>query len=448
MDRGLEREAALFGELVTGDVSRHLVRIFFATTALKKDPGVDLQAAGAQPVERLGVIGAGFMGAAIAGVAALRAGVDVRLRDTDETRVARGVVSARGVLDGARARRRITRHEHARRTALISGSASDAGFGRRDLVIEAVFEDLEAKRQVIADVERVTGEACVVASNTSTIPIGRLQESARRPERIVGMHFFSPVEKMPLLEVIRGPATSDGAAATAVRFGQRMEKTVILVRDSPGFWVNRILAPYLNEAGWLLEDGAAIERVDRIMTRFGFPVGPFALLDEVGLDIAARASTVLYDAFGDRLAPAPAVAALVREGRLGRKSGSGFYTYSRGKRRSDPSVAQRVGARRETAPDDATIERRLMLALLNEAARACAEGVVAHPTDGDIGAIFGFGFPAFLGGPLRHVDDRGAASIVADLERCAATFGARFAPAEALTDMAARGRTFHGGEPS
>jgi 3-hydroxyacyl-CoA dehydrogenase/enoyl-CoA hydratase/3-hydroxybutyryl-CoA epimerase len=261
------------------------------------------------------------------------------------------------------------------------------------------------------------------------------------------MHFFSPVEQMPLLEVIRGAATADWAAATTVRFGRQMGKTVILVRDSPGFWVNRILAPYLNEAGWILEDGAAIDRVDRVMTRFGFPMGPFELLDDVGLDIAERASTVLHGAFGDRLAPAPAVATLVREGRLGRKSGAGFYEYRRGRRRRDPSVARRLGLRRTSPPPDTEVERRLVLALLNEAARACAEGVVARPRDGDVGAIFGFGFPAFLGGPLRHIDDRGAAAVVADLERCAAATGARFTPAGALSEMSARGGTFYGDAP-
>jgi 3-hydroxyacyl-CoA dehydrogenase/enoyl-CoA hydratase/3-hydroxybutyryl-CoA epimerase len=447
MTSGLQREAALFGELVVGDVSRHLVQIFFSTTALKKDTGVDLRADGVRAVERIGVVGAGFMGAAIAGVAALRAGLDVRLRDTDEARVARGVIAARRILDAARTRHRIDRHEHARRSALLSGAADFSGFARRDLVIEAVFEELDAKQAVIAAIEQVVSDRCVVASNTSTIPIGRLQASAGRPERVVGMHFFSPVEKMPLLEVIRGPATADWATAMAVTLGQRMGKTVILVSDAPGFWVNRILAPYLNEAGWVLEDGASIERVDRIMTRFGFPMGPFALLDDVGLDIAARASTVLHEAFGERLVPAPAVAALVREGRLGRKSGAGFYAYRRGQRRADHSVARRLGARGASPPPDAEIERRLVLSLVNEAARACAEGVVARPRDGDIGAIFGFGFPAFLGGPLRYIDDRGAASVVSDLERCAAAAGARFTPAGMLTDMATSGGRFYGDGP-
>jgi 3-hydroxyacyl-CoA dehydrogenase/enoyl-CoA hydratase/3-hydroxybutyryl-CoA epimerase len=433
MADGLAREAELFGALAAGDVSRHLVGLFLATNALKKDPGVPLDAELARRVDRLGIVGAGFMGASIAGLAALQAGSDVRLRDTDPQRVARGVRTARGVLDEALTRRRLDRTEHYRRVALLSGTTDDSGFASRDLVIEAVFEDLGVKRTVIADLERATNAGCVIASNTSTLPIARLQEGAVRPQRIVGMHFFSPVERMPLLEVIRGPETTDATAATAVRFGQRLGKTVILVRDAPGFWVNRILAPYLNEAGWLLDEGVSIERIDRAMTRFGFPVGPMALLDEVGLDVAGKASQVLHEALGDRLAPAPAVARLLAAGRLGRKSSRGFYTYRDGRRRRvDRAVYDVAGVKGRSGLDERPIQRRLLLALLNEAARALSEGVVASARDGDVGAVFGFGFPPFLGGPLRHIDDLGAGAVAAELERLAAALGPRFAPAEAL----------------
>lgn len=433
MADGLAREAELFGALAAGDVSRHLIGLFLANNALKKDPGVPLDAGLARRVDRLGIVGAGFMGASIAGLAALQAGSDVRLRDTDPQRVARGVRTARGVLDEALKRQRLDRWEHHRRVALLSGTTDDSGFASRDLVIEAVFEDLGVKRTVIADLERATNAGCVIASNTSTLPIARLQEGAVRPQRIVGMHFFSPVERMPLLEVIRGPETTDGTAATAVRFGQRLGKTVILVRDAPGFWVNRILAPYLNEAGWLLDEGVPIERIDRAMTRFGFPVGPMALLDEVGLDVAGKASQVLHEALGDRLAPAPAVARLLAAGRLGRKSSRGFYTYRDGRRRGvDRAVYEVAGVKGRNGLDERAIQRRLLLALLNEAARALSEGVVASARDGDVGAVFGFGFPPFLGGPLRHIDDLGAGAVAAELERLAAAYGPRFAPAEAL----------------
>jgi 3-hydroxyacyl-CoA dehydrogenase/enoyl-CoA hydratase/3-hydroxybutyryl-CoA epimerase len=447
---GLAREAELFGELAVGQVSRRLVQIFLTTTALKKDAGADtgsgsVRSVDVGPVERLGVIGAGFMGAAIAGVSVLRAGVDVRLRDTDWERVAHGIATAKCVLDEALRRRRLDRYEHYRRAALLSGSPDTSGFRRRDLVIEAVFEDVDVKRQTIADLEHVVGDECVLASNTSTIPIGRLQEGARRPERIVGIHFFSPVERMPLVEVIRGPATADRATAVAVRFGQRLGKTVIVVRDAPGFWVNRILAPYLNEAGWLLDEGASIDAIDRTMTRLGFPVGPLALLDEVGLDVAGKAAAVLHAALGGRLAPAPAVGGLIEAGRLGRKSGRGFYHYERGKRRTpDESVRGLIRPRQATLrPAPAETERRLLLAMLNEAARAMAEDITRSPGDGDLGAVMGFGFPPYLGGPLRYIDDQGAATVVAELEDYADRIGPRFAPAGVLIDMARTGRTFY-----
>lgn len=442
---GLAREAELFGELAVGPVSRHLVQLFFATRALKRDAGAEATGDDTPAVARLGIVGAGFMGAAIAGVAAYRAGVDVRLRDTDWARVARGLAAAKGVLDGALKRRRLDRHEHYRRSALLSGSPDAAGFQRRDLVIEAVFEDVASKRQVIAALEELVTERCVIASNTSTIPIGRLQEGARRAERIVGMHFFSPVERMPLLEVIRGPATADWTVHAAAHVGRRMGKTVIVVADAPGFWVNRILAPYLNEAGWLLQEGVPIDAIDEAMTRLGFPVGPLALVDEVGLDVAAKAAAVLHEAFGDRLAPPPAIAALVDEGRLGRKSGRGFYAYEGGKRgKPDESAKRLIGTRpRGRAPAPRDVERRPILTMLNEAARASAEGVVRRPGDGDVGAVMGFGFPPYLGGPLRHIDEVGAAAIVTELEHYASRLGSRFAPAEALVEMARAGRTFH-----
>jgi len=443
--RGLAEEAAAFGRLAVSAESRNLVQIFFATTALKKDRGVDGTVDEAPRIDRLGIVGAGFMGAAIAGVAALKANVDVRLRDTDWPRVANGLAAARQVLASARTRRRIDRHEHYRLGALLSGTPDDSGFTQRDLVVEAVFEDLETKRDVLASLETTVTDTCILASNTSTIPIGDLQQGARRPERIIGMHFFSPVERMPLLEVIRGPETSDATTAAAVRFGQRMGKTVIVVRDSPGFWVNRILAPYLNEAGWLLDEGATIEQVDFAMTAFGFPVGPIALLDEIGLDVAHKAAGVLAEAFGARLAPAPAVGALVTAGRLGRKSGGGFYRYVRGKRKDpDPATLSLIRQKATAAPptsDD--IRRRPILAMINEAVRASADQVVRSARDGDIGAVFGFGFPPFRGGPLRYVDQIGARTLVDELTALARRHGERFEPAPRLVEMAAGGRTFH-----
>src|SRR6266487_2487909 len=232
-------------------------------------------------------------------------------------------------------RRRITKFEYARLVALLSGGDTYAGFGRAELTIEAVFEELGVKQQVLREVEAVIPPTGVFASNTSTIPITRIAEAAHAPERVIGMHFFSPVARMPLLEVIPGARTDAQTISTAVAFGRRMGKTVIVVQDSPGFWVNRILAPYANEIGHLLAEGASIEDIDSLAVRFGFPVGPVTLLDEVGLDVALKVAAVMQEAYGEHIVPIPGegIAALVKAGRLGRKSGRGFYLYEGGKKR-------------------------------------------------------------------------------------------------------------------
>ena len=442
---GLKREAQLFGQLAVTDVSRKLVQIFFATNQLKKDAGAP-NAPPAVRVRRLGVIGSGFMGAGIAGTAVTQAEIDVRMKDADLGRVAQGILSARAILDDRLKRRRITKYEYTRLSALLSGSDTYAGFGRAELTIEAVFEEIGVKQQVLREAEGVLPESGVFASNTSTIPITRIAEAARDPERVIGMHFFSPVARMPLLEVIPGARTSPQTVSTAVAFGRRMGKTVIVVRDSPGFWVNRILAPYANEVGHLLAEGASIEEIDSMSVRFGFPVGPVTLVDEVGLDVALKVAGVMQEAYGDRLppAPGPGIAALVKAGRLGRKSGRGFYIYKGGKKRGiDESVYTLLGIHPNGGPRPAEIMQRLVLGIVNEAARALGENVVRSPRDGDIGAIFGFGFPPFRGGPLRYADDLGAERVVTDLERLAERYGARFAPSEVLQEHARRGTKFY-----
>lgn len=444
MRAGLVDEHRRFGELAVSPVSRKLVQIFFATTALKKDDGVAPGTATPRPVRRLGVVGAGFMGAGIAGTAVAQAAVEVRMKDADLPRVGKGLKAGAAVLDGRLKRRRITREEHLRSTALLSGTTDFSGFPRADLVIEAVFEDLEVKRTVVAELEGVLAERAVIATNTSTIPIGTIADGARHPARILGMHFFSPVDRMPLLEIIPGPATSPDAIATAVQFGRRMGKTVIVVADYPGFWVNRILAPYLNEAGHLLMEGTPIEAIDRTMTRFGFPVGPIALLDEVGLDVAGKGSGVMHRAFGERLAPADAINRMLADQRPGRKGGKGFYRYEGGKKAGVDAQAYRVlGVSPSDRVSPQTIEQRLVYAMLNEAAMAAGEGVVRSPRDGDIGAIFGIGFPPFRGGPLRMIDDLGAGKVVATLHALEAEFGPRFAPAPALLALAGQGGRYY-----
>jgi 3-hydroxyacyl-CoA dehydrogenase/enoyl-CoA hydratase/3-hydroxybutyryl-CoA epimerase len=440
---GLKFEARMFGQLAVTDVSRKLVQIFFATNALKKDYGIP-DPPRPLAVKRLGIVGSGFMGSGIAGTAVAQAGVDVRMRDTDLTKIANGLRSAREILDERLKRRRISRHEHARLIALLSGDAGYSGFGRAELVIEAVFEDLDVKRRVVAEVQAATSDRSVFASNTSTIPISTIAQGAKRPERIIGMHFFSPVARMPLLEVIPGAATDPEVVTTAVAFGRRMGKTVIVVHDSPGFWVNRILAPYINEAALLVREGAAIDVIDELLVDWGFPVGPLTLLDEVGIDVAEKAAGVLHAAFGERLKPAPGLGTLIEQRRLGRKAGKGFYRYVNGKKKGvDPNVYEALGVHPNGGPRPAEILQRLVYVMLNEASRAAGEGVVRVPRDGDMGAIFGIGFPPFRGGPLRHIDDLGPERLVSELDRLAERLGPRFTPSDTLRDMATRGAKFY-----
>ncbi len=441
---GLAEEHHAFGHLAVGEVSRKLVQIFFATTALKKDDGIAPGSAVPRQIRRLGVVGAGFMGAGIAGAAVLNVEVDTRLKDADLAKVGKGLKAAGGMLSERLKRRRITRPQHERLAGLLSGGMDYSGFSRADLVIEAVFEELALKRRVLAEVEAATRPDTIFASNTSTIPIRDIAAEAVRPERVLGMHFFSPVEKMPLLEVIPTEATDPEAIVTAVRFGRRMGKTVIVVRDHPGFWVNRILSPYLNEAGMLLQEGVSAEAIDRTMTAWGFPVGPVALLDEVGLDVAQKAGQVMHQAFGDRMEPAETLGKMLAAGRLGRKNGRGFYRYRDGRKAGvDDGIYRLLGVRTGEQPDAAVVERRLVYAMLNEAAAACAENVVRSGRDGDIGAVYGIGFPAFRGGPLRMIDDLGAGRVVETLHELQDAFGQRFRPAPALTEMARQGSRYY-----
>ncbi len=328
----------------------------------------------------------------------------------------------------------------------VSPATELSGLRRAELVIEAVFEDVELKRRVLAECEAATDDECVFASNTSSLPIAEIARDARRPERVLGMHFFSPVHRMPLLEVIVTPETGAWATATAAAFGRRLGKHVIVVRDGPGFYTTRALAPYMNEAARLVEEGAAIEDVDAALVAFGFPVGPIALLDEVGIDVGAKVAKILHHHFGQRFTPPASMQRVLDDGRQGRKNKRGFYTYDGKKKRVDTSVyalvAGEAGAQRRPC-EAREAQERLLFAFLNEAAFCLQEGILRSPRDGDVGAIFGLGFPPFLGGPFRYLDHLGARFAVEVLERLAGRHGERFRPAPLLLDRAKDGRSFH-----
>lgn len=446
-EQGFREEARRFGELVVSAEARELTHLFFATTALRKDPGVDGPAPDPLPVDKLAVLGAGFMGSGIAAVAAQQ-GTLVRLKDTDVERVGRGLKAAHDIFDERLRRRRITEVQRDDLRALVGGTTAYDGFANVDLCIEAVFEDVALKQEVLREAESALPGDAIYASNTSTIPIGSLARASQRPEQVLGMHFFSPVPKMPLLEVIVTPRTSAVATVTAVAYGKRMGKTVIVVNDGPGFYTTRILASYMNEAGFLLDDGADIAALDAALVEFGFPVGPVTLLDEVGLDVAGKVAGVLTEAFGERMPRSRSLERVLEAGRTGRKGRSGFYSYdAKGKKGEvDASVYALLptGVQRANYPPE-EMQRRLVLSMVNEAVRCLEEGILRSPRDGDVGAVFGLGFPPFRGGPFRYVDATGAAEVVRQLWELDARFPHRFRPAALLEEMARSGGRRFGG---
>ena len=442
IERGLEREARLFGELVVSDVSRRLVEIFFATTALKKDAGVDDPSVKPRKVEGVGVLGGGLMGSGIAFVT-VSAGLPVRVREKDDAAAAKALASVGALLDERVARHAIDRIERQATARLLTASTDWSGLERVDLLIEAVFEDLALKQEMLRTFERVNGKG-VFASNTSSIPIGRIAEASTRPEAVLGMHYFSPVQKMPLLEIIVTPRTAPEATATAVAAGKRQGKTVIVVNDGPGFYTSRILTPYMNEAAEILLEGASVEDVDGALTAFGMPVGPITLLDEVGVDVGAKVGKILHGAFGERMAPPRALETLVGDGRLGRKSRKGFYTYGGKKKEVDETVYDILpGGRRRKRTNRDEIAERVVLQMVNEAIRCLGEGILRSARDGDVGAIFGLGFPPFLGGPFRYADAVGPKALLDRLERWHDKLGDRFEPAPLLVEHSRAGTRFH-----
>jgi 3-hydroxyacyl-CoA dehydrogenase / enoyl-CoA hydratase / 3-hydroxybutyryl-CoA epimerase len=444
-EEGYALEARLFGQMAMTEVCKQLIFLFFASNALKKDPGVPEPVPEPKTIDKIGILGAGFMGAGIASVA-VPANTIVRLKDADHGRVAKGLAAVREVLKEKLTRKQITRQQFDDQLSLVGGTTDYSGFGNADLVIEAVFEDIAVKHQVLREVEPVIPRDGIFASNTSTIPIARIAQAAARPERVLGMHFFSPVHKMPLLEVITMPQTDKQVTVSVVAFGKTLGKTVIVVNDGPGFYANRILSPYINEAGKLLDEGVPIDVIDRALIAFGFPVGPITLVDEVGIDVAGKAGNIIADAFGARMAPSQSLLRVLSAGRYGRKGKKGFYLYDEhGKKGGvDESVYELLPhGKATTAMAAEEIQQRTVLAMLNEAARCLEEGILRSARDGDVGAVFGIGFPPFRGGPFRYMDTVGVAEIVRQLEELNERFPPRFEPAELLLSMARRKERFY-----
>jgi 3-hydroxyacyl-CoA dehydrogenase/enoyl-CoA hydratase/3-hydroxybutyryl-CoA epimerase len=444
VERALQVEARAFGELVATPAHRNLLHVFGLREDAKKVER-RLPDGSASPVNRMGVLGAGVMGGGIAQLAA-SSGIHVRMKDIRDDAISGGLRHARQLFETQVKRRRMTRQEAEVQMGRISGALDYQGFGGLDLVVEAVVERMDVKKAVLAETESKVRPDTILATNTSSLSVDEMAAVLERPEHFCGMHFFNPVHRMPLVEVIRGERTSPGTLATVHALTLRMGKVPVICRDGPGFLVNRILGPYLNEAGHLVTEGVAIQDVDRAATEFGMPMGPVRLLDEVGIDVARHAGETMHRAFGERMAPSPILERLSGGDRLGKKNGRGFYQYSDGRDAGvDDSVYEDLQLdvpTPDTLPQE-DIRRRLVLVMINEAARILEDGIVDRAADVDLGMIMGTGFPPFRGGLLRFADDQHPRSVLERLWEMEGKYGMRFTPAPLLVELARDNRGFY-----
>ncbi|NMP29111.1 fatty acid oxidation complex subunit alpha FadJ [Rahnella sp. SAP-1] len=442
---GYQAEARAFGELVMTPQSAALRALFFAATALKKEFGAQAEPL---PIKKVAVLGGGLMGGGIACVTATKAGLPVRIKDINQQGISHSLKYSWDLLQKKAKRGYLKRAELQRQMMLISGTTDYSGFRQVDLVIEAVFEDLALKQQMIHEVEENASQHTIFASNTSSLPIHEIARGAARPQQVIGLHYFSPVDKMPLVEVIPHAQTSAQTIATTVAFARKQGKTAIVVGDSAGFYVNRILTAYINEAARCLLAGETIEHIDRALVDFGFPLGPLQLLDEVGIDVGTKIVPILEAAFGERFAAPAGLEAMLADDRKGRKNGRGFYLYApkgqkRRHKRADPSVYKLLNLTPKNKQSAQQIADRCVALMLNEAVRCLDEGTIGSARDADIGAVFGIGFPPFLGGPMRYIDSLGIVNLVKKLQLLEQQWGARFAPCEGLLQRAAQGRKLY-----
>ncbi|MEX6284314.1 fatty acid oxidation complex subunit alpha FadJ [Providencia hangzhouensis] len=454
MNKGLQagyaEEAKAFGELVMTPESAALRNLFFAVTALKNETGAQ---ATPLKINQVGVLGGGLMGGGIAYVTAFQGKLPVRIKDISDKGVTQALRYSWDLLTQRVIKRRLLARERAAVMARVSGTLSYQGLENANVIIEAVFEDLALKQKMVAEVEKMSKQQAIFASNTSSLPIHQIAQNATHPEKVIGLHYFSPVDKMPLVEVIPHQHTDETTIATVVALAKRQGKTAIVVGDDAGFYVNRILAPFLCEAAQCLVEGESIEHIDRALVEFGFPVGPFNLLDEVGIDVGTKILPILVERFGERFKAPDLLDKVVKDDRKGKKNGKGFYEYGHhtnklwfwkkaNKRQVDKTIYSLIGVVPNNTLTKADIAQRCVMMMLNEAARCLDENIIKSARDGDVGAVFGIGFPPFFGGPFRYMDSLGIAKTVETLNNLAVKYGDKFEPCELLCNMAENNQTF------
>jgi len=437
LEDGLKVELEAFEPLATSDISKNLIELFFTSEALKKET---FSKGKAKDIESTAVIGVGTMGSGIAWALAHK-DIPVRLGARKMSSIARAMAKMMKSFESIKRRGRLTEREIGLKMDRVTHTTSMEGLEGMDIVLEAVSEDPNIKQKVFADLEAKVGKETIIATNTSSINITSLAQDTQHPERFVGMHFFNPVQKMPLVEIIAGEQTNEETVASVVKLAKRLGKTPIKVSECAGFLVNRTLLPYLNEAAKMFEEGENVEQIDKILTGFGMPIGPFTLADEVGIDIGDKVSSILYEAYGERMKPSVLLAQMTDKEWLGKKTGTGFYTH-KGKAKAHNDQIGELHTSNSTL-EDSTILDRAILIMVNEAARCLEEGVVDNARYLDMAMVMGTGFPAFRGGILRYADAEGLENIVKRLKDLEVKYGERFAPANLLVVLASENKTFY-----
>lgn len=445
LEKGLQKEAeTFFANIPQGFTqAKDFISLFFTGEALKKETGAPTGTK-TLPINYAAVIGAGTMGAGIAWLLSSH-GIITRLKDVSWEIVGKGIGTIHALYKKGLKAKKITSSEADRSFQLVSGAIDNTGFQHAGLVIEAATENLELKKRIFQEIESVVKDSAIIATNTSSLSINEMAESFKHPERFIGMHFFNPVPKMPLVEIVPGTRTSPEVTATAMDFCRKLGKTPLLIKDCPGFLVNRIFLTGANEIMLMLEEGYSIEELNKASLDFGMPMGSLELADEVGLDVMYKVSEVLEKGYGERMHPAKIVELMVKNGFKGKKGGKGFYIYQGTSRTRNPAVEnllQSVGRQTGAHPQEDILPRFLYV-MINEAARCLEEGIITRPDFLDMALIMGIGFPPYQGGLLRYADRIGTANVVKTLERLESKQGMRFIPCKLLQKMANENGTFY-----
>jgi len=434
-------ESEGFGKLGASEISKNLIHVFYLDEHYKKKQWTDVKPAASQ-IKKVGVIGAGVMGGGIAQLLA-KNNIICRIKDLNNKALALALKTARNVYNYLLKTGRLKKGQVEAQMSLISPTTTYQGFKNTDVVIEAVVERLDIKKQVFKELDEIVQPDACLFTNTSSLSVTEMAKSTNRPDKVCGFHFFNPVHRMPLLEIITTDKTSQETLATAVTFARQLGKMVIVVKDKEGFVVNRILLPYMNEAAYLFQEGIDTKRLDQIVKKFGIPMGPLELADEVGIDVGYHVAQILEATYGKRMCVADILKKTYAAGTLGKKSGEGFYAY-RGKQKKVSSKPRSMCGPATFTIDDNTTIKRLIYVMINEASRCLEEGVVESASTIDVGMIYGTGFPPFRGGLLRYADSVGVKRIVADLQKFQTRFDQyRFEPSGLLRSMAETGESFY-----